>query len=334
MTEAVTVSSTGQEIYPADDGLWSEPAVVERPAEDNRYDPAAAGFIRAAFAEAQSAPPKERWLRGSYHPDFNRLLGELTRQLEAVDTELPSALLMPWRCIDEYMGRKGQKLRRLYETLPEDTLEKVNALRRVKTDRTAELIETKIVPALANQTLPVGRLETPPYCSQQADFTSRTCANASFRMLFAALTGERLTQSSVLMGLQRQLGLDYYQAPLLHDEEYLALLQTAAFKERYGKTVRNISLSGAGFDEITAIATRLRLQNPALRIFCMVSLASDSPAAQGAWHSAILLAADEASVMLHDPSLKRGAPARVIPKADFTRRWAETFLSGQLVAAE
>jgi hypothetical protein len=184
----------------------------------------------------------------------------------------------------------------------------------------ASFAETETRPVLAPQIIPFGTLTKPPYLTQPntldenaPPLSSSGCANACFRMTWAALTGEELDHYTVARAMEQTFG-----SHVVESQRYLNILRSQVFQSRYGPT-QAFDIVGADLRAIAQIASGARGKGYDT-VVCIVQLSSET--SKRSTHQCVLLRADVDNVVLHDPSATYGASTRAMPKAEFARRWA------------
>lgn len=280
-------------------------------------------YYTGAFKEAKQAQWNGRIVRGPLHGDINLILGRCNELLSAIDERLDPECLMPrsyqssrTASMVEAIGFFNPNIRREIE---KQRFAKVGAIQR--------LVDNKL-PDLMQQDLPEGLLDVPRHRWQSFH---RGCAGASFLMVMDAITGERTPVEAFEMGY-----CTVHNDSAVHDEEFLKLYQTEVFKERFGKDVYTLNFMGADLAFIAKLAANIKQKMPGKRVYCTVSLLSDSSpynAERGIWHTNVLLGADSERVMVHDPARDTGGPYKSVPKDVFLYRWAQAYSTGNLIIA-
>ena len=282
-------------------------------------------FLSAAFAETKDQPLVKRDFQGKFFNPFNSILKEAATKLHEIKEDLPTGVLLP----RNDMGKTNYQI---YLSLSPDTQAEVDTIREKKDDELTKLSQQNIVPKLQKQTIPQGVLDIPPHYYPQE--SSRTCVTANFRMIFEALTGRTLEETTLLDAARTQGLINEGQiaGELLPEETLLKLFQADKFKEHFPETIaRVIDLDSADFEDISELVSGLKAKAPSLQAYCMARIGSE--VFEEGWHSVLLLSADEQNVVVHDPSNKVGGASKRISKPDFAQRWGKAFLGSYLVLA-
>lgn len=293
-------------------------------------------LLQVAFHEAYELELPQRVVKGAFHQDFEAVFTNAVKEFKTFFPHLPQELLFSLPYLNSYLGPEGQDILRLYDNLPPGQRRKIKDIRESKERAIRDISSEKVLPTIEGQILEAGHLDATPFQSQTGE-RQKSCTVASIRMLFEGITGNELQERTIMGARNRFIkSLGVIKDPDLHDEEYLELFQTPAFKEHYGIDVRSIALSGVDLSDISRVVQKIKAKDDKYKVFCMISLATDHPLVigDGIWHSAILLSAEEESVTIHDPSTVTGQPNRKLNKAEFVPRWGETFLRGHLVIAK
>lgn len=313
MTE---VDAPGPPSHAGDKPDLDEAAVAERQ------------FFRDAFEEVLADAHEFRTVKGPYYGDFNKILGDATERLRALDPNLPREALIP----ASYQDPETQRYTRRLGTTARSRI-KILASR--KQQAITDLTKDKLYGDFSQQAIPPGTFDIPPYARQEnSGFTGKTCTMANFRMLFAGITGHDVEHAVVQDSLEELFSSQDKSLRLLADEEYLRVFRTSIFKKAFPTEVQAVSFLGTDFKTLAGLATALRARVPDAQIFCMVNVESEyKDALAGSWHNCILLSADEKDVIVHDPSIDHGQASRAIPKDRFIWRWAQAYLHSHLIIA-
>jgi hypothetical protein len=274
-------------------------------------------FFNAAFREAQLQPDGPATYAGKYQSGplidaFRQAIGPIHTALEAY--EPPRSLPL-----DDWTPEHA----RAFHGIGSLHQERLAALARLG----REVIE----PALADQTIAPGVLSRPPYFQQGdggnaiAYYARVGCMNACFRMVFGGITGwqpaERAVGRAVALSTPSFDSTRQYKTT---NEHFLQVFHTPRFARRFPGRVATRSIIGADLDIIARLG-RIRERNPAVQAYCIVPVGSEvNHQQQDSAHAVVLLSADKDTVTVHDPSSTNrvGRADRVLPKADFARRWA------------
>ncbi|MEO5627969.1 MAG: hypothetical protein ABIQ89_03705 [Candidatus Saccharimonadales bacterium] len=283
-------------------------------------------FFRSAFREANQTVYQGRVARGPFYTEINQALGGINEEIAKVSPELTPECFFP----ASYRSREvSATINKVYRAALWRDYENDSRNFRVKREHSiSQAIKPKAKETLA-QTIPAGLLDQPDYRCMS---TGRDCVTTSFMMIMDAITNGTADDTDIHRIIQWE-----YRDDVIHDEEYIKLLQSRVFQQRFGKTVQAASFVGADFAMIAKLAERLREGNPDRKIFGVVNLLSDTTymtRVNGIWHSAVLLNVTDDYVTIHEPTVNGYGEELRIPKDKFLFRWSQGLLRGHLIIAE
>lgn len=288
-------------------------------------------FFCRGFHEVRNKPYDGKVIHGPHYDVLNELAKELDGYLKDIHPELKPECFYP----DSYRSRAAIALgrqifsdelgpddRRYSQVGREYTRTKAKELTRV-----ARSLEGTLTP----QELPKGILDEPDYSCM---YTSRSCVATSFLMVMESIGGEPIDNR----GLYKAVAAvhDAWDS-VIEDEEYLKLLESRAFQDRFNQTVQTVTFTGGDLSLIRKIADGMKRGNPERKVHCVLSLQSDTSYTTidaGIWHSAVLLDADEHFVRVHEPTVHGEGESRRMPKHYFFERWAQAYMRGHLIISE
>lgn len=280
-------------------------------------------FMRAALEEADQLPDPARYLKGPFATDFEHILRETDIALRALNPTYTPEHLMPW-------AYRAEPVRSYVDRLARDNANAYRALTAVGTNRNRQIWElstAKIGPALADQIIEPGTLDTPPYHYQGEHWkdqrNARACANACFRMVFDGIAGWSPREDIVADEVTKKHG-----SHIIEDVDYRKLFATEIFQETVGKHVQSFEIMGSSLKAIGGIALGVKRRNPEAKVFSVISIRSQN-ASVNTWHQNLLLAAEPHSISVHNPSASAG-PERVISRKDFYAYWATAHNRAQI----
>lgn len=280
-------------------------------------------FFRQAFYESLEVP-EIRTTFGPHHKDINNILSNCSKLLTSIDPGLPIEVLVP----HSYQSYETQQLMRQLKYGDQETHRKIMALRRARRATLDNFAVTQM-PLLEVQELAPGVLDKPDFVRQ---YSTTACVGTNFIMVMDAITGSRTNPEAFRRQVSR-----VHNSEMIRDDDFLKILNTPAFTERFGKTAKAFSFLGADIEMINKIAQDIREKLDVKKVLCVVSLLSETyenPEDPAVWHSSVLLSADNEHVFVHDPSAHHGYPNRKIPKADFYRRWIQAYFRGYIVVSD
>ena len=284
------------------------------------------------FAEALSemkgkSLPHKR-MTGRLIDPFRECIGALHELLIDVDPNATPDYLFPgdYKTLGTY-----EKI----EALPESSRQRIRVLRLLRYDELLRIGDEVVRPIVAGQTIPEGHLNVPAF-RRQGDganhaYAMQGCFNACFRMVFGDLIPQwRINEASLATAVENTYG-----ERVIHDEEYLKLFFSGAFKKLCQKQLHVTTFTGIDLDAIQKTTAKIKDHIPGSKCYAIVNIGSESHTA-GVLHTNVLLSADEKNVYCHDPTYslngEKGAN-RPIAKADFARRWAIGLNRAHLITA-
>ncbi|HET8709540.1 MAG TPA: hypothetical protein VFL85_04665 [Candidatus Saccharimonadales bacterium] len=311
-------SSAYSEVYPETADIDSSLSEVRHQQED---------FLTELFSYPAEIPIRE--LLGRQYPRISATLAEVHDRLKEIHPDLPMDSLNSMY----YQEVATTSFRSAILSRPQR-----DELDRLQSDyaKTVWSLAGELNAAQQGQTIAEGVLDTPAYEQQSHEQGGQACFNACFRMVVNSVSDMDLREVTVADALKNS----GYQH-VAHDEVFLRALLDDRFAAIAHKDLTVRSGIGMELASIDTIARKVKGQNPDRGVYCITSLASET-AGKGhdyrdtglVWHTAMLLAAGESKVMIHDPSCKVGAPFRTLDREDFLRRWGATFNRCQLVITE
>ena len=197
-------------------------------------------------------------------------------------------------------------------------------------DRQVIELSSEIATEQADVMLEAGLLTIPPYKQQQQE---RSCMGATFLSMFEAITGIAIEEDD-FMQLAREIG--FLTSMDAVSEEVLALFMTDTFKRAFPDVKVGVFTVG-GFDlgqirrEVDEARIEAARQGKKAEVYFLPGIRSEVFDGRDVFHITTLLAADEHTVVLHDPSNVVGAAFRAIDKDEFMMRWGQDFFRGKLV---
>lgn len=283
--------------------------------------------LASAFAQLNTTTVSSRTVKGPWFNDFASLMASTNDALKQIDPELDPSFLFA----------KGYYSHDVYEHRLQMGFEARAALQEVKNerfDRLSLLARDKIRPALEQQVIKGGVLDTTPYHQQgeeEYDGYNRACSMACFRMIWGAMAGwspgERRTADYLTA---------YFNRIVVDDDVYMKLLSSKAFQEDSSKKVASVEVFGADLQYLSGITQKLRQNRPDAEVYCTVALSSEGLGkvrAHDIWHKSVLLSADREAVICNDPSTVSGGEKVAMDHQSFAERWAMTNNAARLVLA-
>lgn len=259
-----------------------------------------------------------RTVNGPLITGLEQILKHCSKLLNAVDPTLPAEALFP----ETYQGDQVQHRVASLSAQQKRQLIRLTLAKRRAIDNLSntylERIDSQIVPAQI--------LNQPPYSKQSRE---QECVAATMLMVLKDVSPGPISDFAFYNGLNDGLG-----SYLADDDFYLNLLESEALSRQINKAVGAISFFGADLNFVARIAQKVRERKPHAGIYCIVGLLSDSSPAtwlKGIWHSNVLLAADEDTVLVHDP---RRRPERRLDKRQFFERWMQAYAKGHIIVVE
>ncbi len=267
----------------------------------------------------QSGIPAKRIYTGPLYEEFRRE----SAVTDAVLAEL-GVTFEHFKPI-EYITLDTQK--ELY-ALPPDTKNAIEKEKQARLNRLVTIGDTILRPRLRAQTIDASELGHPPiaYMTRyRAGESGKLCFNACFRMIMHALTGWQATEGA----LAAATGPFNNNSMLAPDELYLDTLRTPYFADR----VRVASFIGADLDFVSNMAGIIRRKRPDATVFALLNIGSPSITNNNVWHTALLGAADQKRVYVHDPKSTEQDGDHILTKPGFARLWTRAQCRGHLIAA-
>lgn len=278
-------------------------------------------FFVEAFDQTKDQDYQGRTVKGPLHKGINEILGVTSVVLESIHPNLTSEALMP-------LNYQSFEVKEFLASLNYDAWLAVGDLKREKRKAIDDFIDERL-PYLKQQELPTGVLDTPEFLWQ---YSPVDCVGASFRMIFEDITGENVNTRGLFKAT-----VNAFSTEIIHDEDYLKVFQSDAYKECFGDMVSSVSFIGADLEMIERTVEGIRKIAPDYNVYCMISLLSrttETTNKEGVWHSNVLLHVDEESVVVHDPAFRgQGGEAIKLAKDEFYHRWGQAYFRGHLVVA-
>lgn len=281
-------------------------------------------FFRSAFMEGAAFDKGSPLRKGPYYDDFVEIMQLIGEKGKAVDPDFTPE----WIMAPAYQGRDVQTT---LVTLDEEAIMKLIFMKNLRFNLLESLTQNKLLSAIKTQEIPDGYLDVPPYCYQGegADYLDARhgCTNACFRMIFSAINGWTPSETVVAEQLRKQ-----YTTAIVDDAVYSNVYDTQVFSEISDCRVKTADYIGADLDRIYAQVRNVKTKLPLAKVYCMVTLESNT-AGKNTWHKCILLGANKESqeVICHDPSQTEGGAHKIESYERFTERWATAYNRAQLV---
>jgi hypothetical protein len=280
-------------------------------------------FLETAMTQAREVEYNQRTIRGPHHAVFNSYVGQIQTALRAIDPAFTPDYLAPpgYRTqeVYEYMGKHARHAKKLDDL----RLERIFGLREIGMELTNQI---------STQELPDGLLDVPRYHYQgeheERERRRQLCVNACFRMVHDGIAGWAPDED--VLG---DMMTDEHGGVVLEDEEYFKLLQTPAFKELSGRTVKVVEMLGADFQTITKLTDGVKTKYPDAKVYAVASLGSATAHNKDTWHSLILSKADKDGVVARDPALQGGSSHKLMYTNQFLKRWAIAYNRVQMIIA-
>ncbi len=177
-----------------------------------------------------------------------------------------------------------------------------------------------------------GLLAIPPYRQQEGE---RTCMGATFLSMFQALTGISISEKQFLY-ITREKGFMTDMDSV--SEEVLALFMTNAFRTEFPNRDVTVYTAG-GFDFTQLKARAAEAQQAAIAkgkvadVYFLPALKSEVMDERNIFHITTLIAADDNTIIIHDPSDVLGSQFRPMHRHDFMQRWGQGLFRGKLIIA-
>lgn len=175
-----------------------------------------------------------------------------------------------------------------------------------------------------------GVLAIPPYRQQTGE---KTCMGATFLSMFEGLTGISISEQQFIQ-LAGETGFMTNLDSV--SEEVMALFMTNAFRGEFPNLdIRVFTAGGFDFTQLKAkIADAKRtvaLQGKTAEVYFLPTLKSEVVQNRNIFHITTLVAADENTVILHDPSGVVGGQFKPVHRHDFMQRWSQGLFRGKLI---
>jgi hypothetical protein len=279
-------------------------------------------FFRCALEQTANRERTRPIKQGPYYADFRDIMTQTNCELEAIGSHLRPEHIVPttYQSSDviAQLARESSDVR--------FQLHGVSVRRLERLDR---LAATKLTAELQGQEIPKGLLSVPDYVKQGDDWQHidavRGCSSACFRMIFSAITGWTPSEKIIATQLRAR-----YDTALVDDTVYSNIYYSDAFQEICDRRIVEVEIIGADFNTIRFLIQQLRLRQPTMDAYCIVNIASKT-ASRNIWHTNILLEANGADVICHDPSSSvHGGAYKKEPYDEFAKRWATTYNRAQL----
>lgn len=296
-------------------------------------------FFEEAFRQTKGDPLRYGKMTGKFFNRFLAIKEEHESKLKEIDPSLSANLLFqrPLFDPDKEAPLPFIKWRKINEIISSNT-------------KALEQTVVHVLPDLLPQHLPHGTLKIPPVYYQQRQ--GRTCYLTSYAMVFTALTGHAVQESTILHAAAKNdllvrnsvLGVqpvDHTELPLfassnldVPEENLLGVFRTPAFRERFGEA-GVIKFSGGDFTDIANLTQSLqeKASQRGKTITPYFIAFHKSEVVSNGTHTPILLAADQNWVQLHDPSKIVGGAHKLVSKTKFISLWAKSNLRGDYIFA-
>jgi hypothetical protein len=279
-------------------------------------------YLAGMFLEASQMPFSGRHVQGPHFQDIKEILEKTDTILTDIHPKLVPEHLMPL----DYQSRAARLSYRELQ-LRASEMNRLSMLRHARTDLLANLGAAKASEE-SGIVIPEGVLGVPPYYMQE--YSGQACFRACFRMIFDGMTGSAPGELALGAALT-----EVHRDTLVHDEEFLKVFSSPTFQKLYPNVdAQVITITGANLDTIKTLAEGLQAKQPDRKVYCVVSLQTETAQNRSVWHTNVLLGADADTVITHDPSSKwAGKPFRTQSKENFYSRWAVAFNRAHLIIA-
>jgi hypothetical protein len=280
-------------------------------------------FLETAMTQAREVEYNQRTIRGPHHAVFNSYVGEIQTALQAINPAFTPDYLAPPGYRTQEVSEYRDSHRRHADRLDNLRYRRLTGLREIGLELSHEI---------RTQELPRGVLDIPRFHYQgeheDRDRHRQLCVNACFRMVHDGIVGWAPDED--VLG---DMMTEEHGGIVIKDEEYFKLLQTPAFKELSGRTVKVVEMLGADFETIGKLTSGVKAKYPDAKVFAVASLGSETAEDKDIWHSAILMEADRDDVICRDPAIRGGSSRKLLYTNQFLKRWAIAYNRVQMIIA-
>lgn len=273
--------------------------------------------IAEALAELQTEGVPEIEMRtGAQQSMVEAVMTSTAEKLVLMDNSLSmhAAFTITWGVKGMLSHKEKEHVEAVLQSHPEEVAQILQEKERALVTRASE-----------SQILPPGILSDVPYHQEEG---YARCAAATFLSLYEGITGEAISEAEFItlakqFGFERDLGSISWHV--------LDTLVTKAFRNAYPNLKVTLYKVGCfDFDDLQKIKTLSSVSN----LYFVPDLRSEVSPDSKFTHLVTLLAADEKTVTVHDPSRIVGSAYRQLPRQDFFERWASQLFEGTLIIVQ